>query len=288
MFSVAQTLLWRLSSSVFTDIFYVLNLPRCYASTVDKYQIQHEHMTKDECLVVDNFDRVLFTASKKNCHYKGGLLHRAFSLFIFRASPSTAGSLELLVQQRSTSKLTFPLLWTNSCCSHPCVNYDGETEEANALGVKRAARRKANHELGIDITRCLSIEDIHFLTRIIYSASNEPEDNMWCEREVDYLLASILPPNLYGGQNTFLYNFFHSLLRFTYIEQSIDTKQGQHMFAVVKTVGQARQNFGANIHNFALIDYIGELSLDTFVSQLVSKTVLNGPKNTLTSSIKNG
>lgn len=51
---------------------------------------------------------------------------------------------------------------------------------------------------------------------------------------------------------------------------------------------QARQNFGANIHNFALIDYIGELSLDTFVSQLVSKTVLNGPKNTLTSSIKNG
>ncbi|CDS37387.1 isopentenyl diphosphate delta isomerase [Echinococcus multilocularis] len=196
MLSVAQTLLWRLSTSAFTDIFCVLILPRCYASTVDKYQIQHKHMTEDECLVVDNFDRVLFTASKKNCHYKGGLLHRAFSLFIFRTSPSTAGSLELLVQQRSTWKLTFPLLWTNSCCSHPCVNYDGETEETNALGVKRASRRKANHELGIDITRCLSVEDIHFLTRIIYSASNEPEDNMWCEREVDYLLVSILPPNL--------------------------------------------------------------------------------------------
>ncbi|KAL5963870.1 Transcription initiation factor TFIID subunit 10 [Taenia solium] len=79
---------------------------------------------------------------------------------------------------------------------HPCINYDGETEEMNALGVRRAARRKAEHELGIDSNRYLSVEDIHFLTRLIYSASNEPKDNMWCEWEIDYLLVSILPPNL--------------------------------------------------------------------------------------------
>ncbi|VDM31942.1 unnamed protein product [Hydatigera taeniaeformis] len=139
-------------------------------------------------------DRNIFQYPK--CHCNDGLLHRAFSLFIFRESPSIPGSLELLLQQRSASKLTFPLLWTNSCCSHPCANYDGETEETSALGVRRAARRKAQQELGIDITRCLAVEDIFFLTRLIYSAANEPKDNRWCEREVDYLLVSVLPPNL--------------------------------------------------------------------------------------------
>ncbi|KAL5108256.1 hypothetical protein TcWFU_010164 [Taenia crassiceps] len=196
MGAVAHSSVWRLPSSFFADIFSLIDVRMYSTVKMNKYQIQNEYMTRDKCLVVDSFDRVLFTASKKKCHYKDGLLHRAFSLFIFHVSPSIPGSLELLVQQRSASKLTFPLLWTNSCCSHPCVNYDGETEETNALGVRRAARRKAQHELGIDINRYLSIEDIYFLTRLIYSASNEPEDNIWCEQEIDYILVSIIPPNL--------------------------------------------------------------------------------------------
>lgn len=55
---------------------------------------------------------------------------------------------------------------------------------------------QAEHELGIDINRYLFVEDIHFLTRLIYSASNEPGDNVWCEREIDYLLVSVLPSSL--------------------------------------------------------------------------------------------
>ncbi len=51
------------------------------------------------------------------------------------------------------------------------------------------------HELGINGRRHLPLEDIHFLTRIIYSAPNEPADGCWCEREVDYLLVGVLPPN---------------------------------------------------------------------------------------------
>jgi len=41
-----------------------------------------------------------------------GLLHRAFSVFLFNEEN------ELLLQQRAASKITFPMMWTNTCCSH--------------------------------------------------------------------------------------------------------------------------------------------------------------------------
>ena len=39
--------------------------------------------------------------------------------------------------------------WTNTCCSHP-LSVTSELEEVDAVGVKRAAQRKLQHELGID------------------------------------------------------------------------------------------------------------------------------------------
>jgi len=72
-----------------------------------------------------------------------GLLHRAFSVFLFDSSN------RLLLQQRSDEKITFPGYWTNTCCSHP-LNVEDEKDENNHLGVKRAARRKLYHELGIE------------------------------------------------------------------------------------------------------------------------------------------
>ena len=42
-----------------------------------------------------------------------GLLHRAFSVFLFNSNN------ELLLQQRAAEKITFPLYWTNTVCSHP-------------------------------------------------------------------------------------------------------------------------------------------------------------------------
>jgi isopentenyl-diphosphate delta-isomerase len=40
-----------------------------------------------------------------------GLLHRAFSVFLFDSQN------RLLLQQRAAEKITFPDLWTNTCCS---------------------------------------------------------------------------------------------------------------------------------------------------------------------------
>ena len=76
-----------------------------------------------------------------------GLLHRAFSVFLFDSSN------KLLLQQRSDAKITFPAYFTNTCCSHPLFLSE---EREGELGVRRAARRKLNQELGIPLEQVCS------------------------------------------------------------------------------------------------------------------------------------
>jgi isopentenyl-diphosphate delta-isomerase len=107
-------------------------------------------MNRETCYLVDEHDSILGTASKFDAHRviaKTGKapLHRAFSLFLVDLSEASAP--RLLIQKRAMSKITFPLMWANTCCSHPIANM---AEEANGLdGVIAAACRKAEHELGI-------------------------------------------------------------------------------------------------------------------------------------------
>lgn len=104
-----------------------------------------------------------------------GLLHRAFSVFLFDSNK------RLLLQQRATEKITFPDMWTNTCCSHP-LGIPGETGaelDAAVLGVKRAAQRKLGHELGIKPEQ-VPLDKFEFFTRIHYRA---PSDGKWGEHE---------------------------------------------------------------------------------------------------------
>ncbi len=90
--------------------------------------------SEEELLIlVDESDREIGHLSKGACHDGDGVLHRAFSLFIF----NSAG--ELLLQQRSDEKRLWPLFWSNSCCSHPRL---GETMAV-------ATRRRLDQELGM-------------------------------------------------------------------------------------------------------------------------------------------
>jgi isopentenyl-diphosphate delta-isomerase len=109
-----------------------------------------------------------------------GLLHRAFSVFLFDSQD------RLLLQQRASEKITFPDLWTNTCCSHPLgiPGETGATLEASVAGVKRAAQRKLDQELGIKAEQ-VPVEKFDFLTRIHYLA---PSDGKWGEHEIDYIL----------------------------------------------------------------------------------------------------
>jgi len=141
---------------------------------------EQNRMMEEECILVDIDDKAIGRISKRICHknenIREGMLHRAFSVFLF----NTKG--ELMLQQRAGCKITFPLRWTNTCCSHPLYGTP-ETEEKFAQGVKRAAIRKLEHELGIKDE--LTMDDLVYLTKIHYGAESDGE---WGEHEIDWIL----------------------------------------------------------------------------------------------------
>ena len=122
-------------------------------------------------------DEVVGPMSKLESHRGPGSFHRAFSLLLFNSKG------EMLLQQRSADKVTFPNVWANACCSHP-LHAPEEMEETNAMGVKRAAIRKLEQELGIDPST-VSTDDMTFMTKMRYAARMDPE---WIERELDHIL----------------------------------------------------------------------------------------------------
>lgn len=142
-------------------------------------------MEEDKCIVVDADDRSLRPASKAECHKwesigeETSMAHRAFSVFLFDQDGA------LLLQKRASTKITFPGYWANTCCSHPLWT-DGEREEKDHLGVKRAARRKLEQELGI---KGFPIDRLYWVARVHYRAPCG--DDVWGEHEVDHVLLAI-------------------------------------------------------------------------------------------------
>jgi len=134
-------------------------------------------LMSEAVILVDESDNVIGSAAKADSHHNTGLLHRAFSVLLFDSNK------RLLLQKRAEDKITFPGVWANTCCSHPLYSAE-EMAEDDALGVKRAAIRKMEHELGINPDQ-LPIESFDFVTKMIYSARMNEE---WIEREIDHIL----------------------------------------------------------------------------------------------------
>jgi len=102
----------------------------------------------DEMLVlVDENDNVLDYKSKVDCHKGDGILHRAFSIFIFNTD------MEVVLQKRSDQKLLWPLFWSNTCCSHPRQGEEIET----------AIHRRLLEEIGFDTK-------LKYLYKFVYQA----------------------------------------------------------------------------------------------------------------------
>ncbi|QMW29207.1 hypothetical protein G4B84_004542 [Aspergillus flavus NRRL3357] len=141
------------------------------------YDEEQVRLMDEVCIVLDEDDEPIGRASKRVCKPPhDGLLHRAFSCFVFDSQR------RLLLQQRADKKVTFPMMWTNTCCSHP-LDIPGERGtnfESAILGAKRATRRKLEQELGIKPEQ-VPLEDFHYLTGVHYKA---PSDGKW----VDYIL----------------------------------------------------------------------------------------------------
>ena len=117
-------------------------------------------MSKEKVILVDKNDTQVGLMPKLEAHQKG-LLHRAFSVFIFNSNH------QLLLQKRAVSKYHSGGLWTNTCCSHP---REGE-ETINA------ANRRLIEEMGIK-TNLRKVFDF------IYKAEL---DNELTENEFDHV-----------------------------------------------------------------------------------------------------
>lgn len=81
----------------------------------------------EELILVDGDDNETGYLSKARCHDGGGILHRAFSLFLFDDTG------RLLLQRRAEGKRLWAGYWSNSCCSHPRRGESMETATARRL-----------------------------------------------------------------------------------------------------------------------------------------------------------
>ena len=158
------------------------DVPNVELAIDDVDALQHEDeaqatLMAEAVIAVTEDDTVIGPMSKLEAHQGAGHYHRAFSVLLF----NTKG--EMLLQQRSSDKVTFPNVWANACCSHP-LHSPEELELENAMGVKRAAVRKLEQELGINPAQ-VSTDDMVYMTKMRYSARMNQE---WIERELDHII----------------------------------------------------------------------------------------------------
>ncbi len=113
-----------------------------------------DNMTEDCLILVNCMDEPIGREYKMEAHKKG-LLHRAFSVFLYDGD-------RLLIQKRAAGKYHSAGLWANTCCSHPRV---GES-------LDEAVKRRLAEETGI---QCEVIHLTSFVYREDYGELSEYE-----------------------------------------------------------------------------------------------------------------
>lgn len=119
---------------------------------------------EQQVVLVNEKDDPIGEMGKTEAHEKG-ILHRAFSVFIFNSKG------EMLLQQRALNKYHSGGLWTNACCSHPRPG-----EEVN-----EAAERRLEEEMGFE-TKLEKIFEFVYRTDV---------GNNLTEHEFDHVLVGV-------------------------------------------------------------------------------------------------
>lgn len=121
-------------------------------------------MNEEKVILVNEKDEIKGYEEKIEAHRKG-LLHRAFSVFIF----NTKG--EMLLQKRAAGKYHSGGLWSNACCGHP--RQDEETSDA--------AKRRLKEEMGFE-TPLKKFFDLVYTARLDNGLSEHEFDHVFIGR----------------------------------------------------------------------------------------------------------
>ena len=160
---------------------------------LSKFDKSQTKFLNDELILVDENDNPVGSISKLNGHLlsnKNKYPHRAFSIFLFDVKN------RLLIQKRAQKKITFPMLWTNTCCSHP-LNIETENTPEK---ITNALVKRLNYELGIKTENNI----YQLIDKILYRA---PSNETYEEFEIDYLFIAKLEDDsenndyIYGNNN---------------------------------------------------------------------------------------
>lgn len=145
-------------------------------NNLDAEQVTAMH--EDLVILVDKSDTPIGHASKLESHVSPGMLHRAFSVLMFNSRG------QMLLQRRSASKITFPGLLSNACCSHQLFNERSQGD--GVAGSVHAAVRRVAYELNMSILPC----ELTFIGKLLYHADSvyiEQCKEHFCEYEMDHI-----------------------------------------------------------------------------------------------------
>ncbi|MFC1841650.1 isopentenyl-diphosphate Delta-isomerase [Candidatus Dependentiae bacterium] len=120
---------------------------------------------KDFVILVDENDQEIGAEEKLKAHEQG-LLHRAFSVFLFRKK---GDEIQLLLQQRAKHKYHCGGLWANTCCSHPKKGED----------IIEAGKRRLLEEMGIQVEHLKEVGSFTYKVEF---------ENGLTEHEIDHVL----------------------------------------------------------------------------------------------------
>lgn len=128
-------------------------------------------MPEEMIILVDPDDNKIGEIEKIRAH-RYGMLHRAFSVLLFRERDNL---LETLLQKRSAIKYHCGGLWTNTCCSHPRSGED----------LKSAAVARLKNEMGIEVP-LQEVGTFHYIAQL---------DRGMVENEVDHVFIGTYDEN---------------------------------------------------------------------------------------------
>ena len=180
-----------------------------------------------QVILVDVDDRAIGVCEKMEAHEKG-LLHRAFSVFIFNSKG------EMLLQQRALEKYHSGGLWTNACCSHPAPGEE----------ILMAIQRRLKEEMGFETP-------VEKVVDFIYNAKF---DNGLTEYEFDHVFAGEYNDQINSNKDEVMDACYKDVQE---IYQSLQTHPQKYTawfqlaFFKIEQWWNQRYNKGSQIINFA-------------------------------------